>query len=201
MNVLKNLFGVLPKKGDHVIKLLGQQCLLRTFVETDAKALAELLQNNKFYWSIYEPLHRDEYYSEQTQQRKIMEGLRLAQENREFSFGIFEQQTGQLVGHISLYAIKRLPYSSAFVGYSMDQNYAGRGIATEAVALVLDFAFNKLNIHRIEAYVAPENLASVRVLEKSDFVREGLLRELLFINGHWVDHYMYAILQRDFQRK
>lgn len=201
MKLLKNLFGVLPKKGDHVIKLLGQQCLLRTFVETDARALAELLQNNKFYWSIYEPLHREEYYSEQTQHRKILEGLRLAQENREFSFGIFDQQNGQLIGHISLYAIKRLPYSSAFVGYSMDERYAGRGIATEAVALVLNFAFNQLNIHRIEAYVAPENVASVRVLEKAAFVREGLLRELLFINGRWVDHYMYAILQRDFQRQ
>lgn len=201
MKVLKNLFGVLPKKGDHVIKLIGQKCLLRTFVEADARVLAQLLQNNKFYWSIYEPLHREEYYSEQTQLRKILEGIRLSQENREFSFGIFDSESGQLIGHISLYAIKRLPYSSAFVGYSMDQNYAGRGIATEAVALVLDFAFNKLNIHRIEAYVAPENLASVRVLEKSNFVREGLLRELLFINGQWVDHYMYAMLQRDFKRK
>lgn len=201
MRMLKNLFGVLPKKGDHVIKLLGQQCMLRTFVETDANALAQLLQNNKFFWSIYEPLHRDEYYSEQTQRQKIIEGLRLSQENREFSFGIFDRQTQQLIGHISLYAIKRLPYSSAFVGYSMDQHYAGRGIATEAVALVLEFAFRTLNIHRIEAYVAPENVASVRVLEKSEFVREGLLRELLFINGHWVDHYMYAILQRDYPYK
>ena len=199
--MLKNLFGVLPKKGDYVIKLPGQQCILRTFVEADARALAQLLQNNKFYWSIYEPLHRDEYYSEQTQHQKIVEGLRLSQENREFSFGIFDRQTGQLIGHISLYAIKRLPYSSAFVGYSIDQQYAGRGITTEAVALVLDFAFRTLNIHRIEAYVSPENVASVRVLEKSAFVREGLLRELLFINGQWVDHYMYAILQRDYSPK
>lgn len=201
MRVLKKLFGVLPKKGDNVIKLVGQRCLLRTFVEADAKALAELLQKNKFYWSIYEPLHREEYYSEQTQLRKILEGIRLSQENREFSFGIFDESSQQLIGHISLYAIKRLPYSSAFVGYSMDQQYAGRGIATEAVELVLHFAFNQLNIHRLEAYVAPENIASVRVLEKSNFVREGLLRELLFINGHWVDHYMYAILQRDFHSK
>lgn len=184
-----------------MIKLLGQQCMLRTFVEIDAKALAQLLKNNKFYWSTYEPLHREEYYTEQTQLRKIFEGLKLSQENREFSFGIFDVKTQQLIGHISLYAIKRLPYSSAFIGYSMDQYFSGRGIATEAVELVLEFAFKTLNIHRVEAYVAPENLASVRVLEKSGLVQEGLLRELLFINGQWVDHYMYAILQKDLERK
>lgn len=83
----------------------------------------------------------------------------------------------------------------------MDERFAGRGIATEAVQLVLEFGFQTLNIHRIEAYVAPQNLASVRVLEKSGFIREGLLRQLLFINGVWVDHYMYAILQNDFKNR
>lgn len=199
MRVLKDLFGLLPKKGDHVIRLLGQRCMLRTFTEADAKSLAQLLRNNKFYWSTYEPLHRDEYYTEQTQLKKILESLKLSQENREFSFGIYDKDSQQLIGHISLYAIKRLPYSSAFIGYSMDKQYTGRGITTEAVFLILQFAFKTLNIHRVEAYVAPENKASVRVLEKAGLVQEGLLRELLFINGQWVDHYMYSILQRDFR--
>ena len=83
----------------------------------------------------------------------------------------------------------------------MDEKFIGRGIVTEAVRLVMEFAFSTLNIHRIEAYVAPQNLGSIRVLEKSGFTREGLLRELLFINGKWVDHYMYAILQREYKNR
>lgn len=182
-----------------MVQLTGQNCSLRTFTPSDAKALAKLLADNKFFWSTYEPLHRDEFYTEETQYNKILESLQLLQNNREFSFGIFDRDSHQLIGHISLYSVKRLPYSSCFVGYSMDERFAGRGIATEAVRLVLEFGFQTLNIHRIEAYVAPQNLASVRVLEKSGFVREGLLRQLLFINGVWVDHYMYAILQNDYK--
>ncbi|MGN7478443.1 GNAT family N-acetyltransferase [Solibacillus silvestris] len=182
-----------------MVQLIGQKCSLRTFTPSDAKALAKLLGDNKLYWSTYEPLHREEFYTEEAQYKKILESLHLLQSNREFSFGVFHNDTGQLIGHISLYSIKRLPYSSGFIGYSMDQGFIGRGIVTEAVHLVMEFAFLTINIHRIEAYVAPQNKASIRVLEKSGFTREGLLRELLFINGKWVDHYMYAILQRDFK--
>lgn len=184
-----------------MVQLTGQQCSLRTFTPSDAKALAKLLANNKFFWSTYEPLHRDEFYTEETQYQKIVESMQLLQANREFSFGIYDNASQQLIGHISLYSIKRLPYSSGFIGYSMDQHFVGRGIATEAVNLVLAFGFKTLNIHRIEAYVAPKNEASVRVLEKAGFVREGLLRQLLFINGVWVDHYMYAMLQKDYLGK
>lgn len=198
---MRSLLKFFRKKEGPMVQLIGQQCLLRTFTPSDAKALAKLLADNKYYWSTYEPLHREEFYTEDAQYKKILEGLHLLQNNREFSFGIFHPTTGQLIGHISLYAIKRLPYSSAFIGYSMDQNFIGRGIVTEAVHLVMDFAFNTINIHRIEAYVAPQNSASVRVLEKAGFTREGLLRELLFINGKWVDHYMYAILQREYRTR
>ena len=65
---------------------------------------------------------------------------------------------------------------------------------------VVQFAFNVVNLHRIEAYVSPKNIASVKVLEKANFKREGLLRELLYINGSWEDHYMYALLQSDYFR-
>ena len=107
----------------------------------------------------------------------------------------FEHGTNNLIGHIALYAVKRLPYSSAFVGYAMDEIYVGKGIVTEAVNMVVRFAFEQIGLHRVEAYVSTQNSASMRVLEKAGFQQEGLLRKLLYINGHWVDHYMYARLE------
>ncbi|MEK4254524.1 GNAT family protein [Ureibacillus sp. FSL K6-0165] len=198
--MVKKLLQIFKKKGDHVIRIESDRLHLRTFVETDAKKLAELLQRNKYFWATYEPLHDAEYYTEEAQFRKILEGLHLQRTNREYSFGIFTKDEEQLIGHISLYAIKRLPYSSAFIGYSIDERFTGQGIATEAVNEVVQFAFNVVNLHRIEAYVSPKNIASVKVLEKANFKREGLLRELLYINGSWEDHYMYALLQSDYFR-
>ena len=194
----KNFWNRLLKKGDDLVYIEGERCYIRTFQEQDAHSLTELVRNNKYFWSTYEPLHRQEYYTIETQYKKILESIHLMQLKREFSFGIYMKTTSQLIGHISLYAIKRLPYLSGFVGYSVDEKFVGQGIATEAVRLILKFAFVDVHLHRVEAYVSPKNIPSVKVLEKAGLVREGVLRQLLYINGVWEDHYMYAMLQEDY---
>lgn len=199
--MFKKWFKTSKKKDEQTVRIQGEKCYLRTFSEGDARELASLLSRNKYFWSTYEPLHRDAFYTEQEQYKKILEGLQMMALKREYSFGIYSNETDILIGHISLYAIKKLPYSSAFVGYAMDEQFTKRGIATEAVKLVTKFAFNYLNLHRIEAYISPKNIGSIRVVEKIGFQKEGLLRELLFINGYWVDHYLYAILNQDFAKR
>ncbi|MGE7092310.1 GNAT family N-acetyltransferase [Lysinibacillus sp. NPDC048646] len=191
--VLK-IWNLLRKKGGNVVSIQGGKCYVRTFQEKDAQSLTGLVSRNKYFWSTYEPLQRPEYYTVDAQYKKIQESLYLMDSKREFSFGIYEQGSNNLIGHIALYAVKRLPYSSAFVGYAMDEIYVGKGIVTEAVELVVRFAFEQIGLHRVEAYVSTQNNASIRVLEKSGFQQEGLLRKLLYINGQWVDHYMYACL-------
>lgn len=189
------IWNLLRKKGGNVVSIQGEKCYVRTFQEKDAQSLTGLVSRNKYFWSTYEPLQRPEYYTIDAQYKKIQESLYLMSSKREYTFGIYELGTNNLIGHIALYAIKRLPYSSAFVGYAMDEIYVGKGIVTEAVELVVQFAFEQIGLHRVEAYVSTENIASIRVLEKSGFQQEGLLRKLLYINGQWVDHYMYARLE------
>lgn len=189
------IWNLLRKKGGNVVSIQGEKCYIRTFQEKDAQSLTGLVSRNKYFWSTYEPLQRPEYYTVDAQYKKIQESLYLMDSKREFTFGIYELGTNNLIGHIALYAVKRLPYSSAFVGYAMDEIYIGKGIVTEAVKMVVRFAFDQVGLHRVEAYVSTQNNASIRVLEKSGFQREGLLRKLLYINGQWVDHYMYACLE------
>ena len=177
-----------------MIYLEGDTCYVRTLNIKDAPALADLTYRNKLYWSVYEPLHRDDYYTTTAQREKIRESLMLSKEKREYSFGIFEHQTDKMVGSVSLYSIKRMPFSSALIGYSMDESYIGKGIASEAVNLVKIFGFEHVQLNRIEAYVSPYNNGSIKVLEKNRFMQEGLLRKLLYINGIWQDHYIYASL-------
>lgn len=181
-----------------MIYLEGATCYLRTLNVNDAPDLAELVYRNKRYWSIFEPLHRDEYYTTVVQREKIRESLMLLQEKREYSFGIFAHGTGQMIGSISLYSLKRMPFSSGLIGYSIDENFTGKGIASESVYLVKKVGFEQIQLNRIEAYVSPRNLGSMKVLDHNGFQREGLLRKLLFINGKWEDHYMYASLSDDF---
>lgn len=193
--MLWKIWNLLRKKGGNVVFIEGKKCYVRTFQEKDARSLTNLVSRNKYFWSTYEPLNRPDYYTVETQYKKIQESLYLMSSQREFTFGIYAIGTDHLIGHIALYSVKRLPYSSGFVGYAMDEAYVGKGIVTEAVELIVNFAFKEVGLHRIEAYVAPENKASIRVLEKVGFLQEGLLRKLLYINGKWVDHYMYALLE------
>jgi ribosomal-protein-alanine N-acetyltransferase len=85
----------------------------------------------------------------------------------------------------------------ASLGYWMSQHEAGKGIMTEAVNLLVPHAFEALRLDRIEAACLPANIASVRVLEKAGFQREGLARDYLAINGKRCDHALFARLARD----
>ncbi|NYF26290.1 GNAT family N-acetyltransferase [Sporosarcina sp. JAI121] len=181
-----------------MILLEGQTSYLRILTEDDAFIFTELISDNKEYWSIFEPRHDSSYFTVAVQRDKIRESIYQMRDRREYNFGIFDSATSRLIGHISLYSIKRLPFSSGFIGYSIDERETGRGIGTEAVRLVTKFAFDKVALHRVEAYVSPRNSGSIKVLERSDYHQEGLMRKLLYINGVWEDHYMYAIVEDDF---
>ena len=196
--MVKKIWNLLHKKGDYLVKLESNRIILRTFVESDAGSLAELMRRNKYFWGTHEPIHEEDFYTEEAQYKKILESIHLLRANREFSFGIYPKGGSYLIGHISLYAVKRLPYNSAFIGYSIDETYTRKGLATEAVKEVVKFAFEKVKLHRIEAYVSPKNEGSIKVLENANFIREGMLRELLYINGKWEDHYLYSLLREDF---
>ncbi|MNR24376.1 putative ribosomal N-acetyltransferase YdaF [compost metagenome] len=80
----------------------------------------------------------------------------------------------------------------------MDQAHNGKGYMTEAIQLILNFAFTEAGLQRVEAGVMPRNLGSIRVLEKAGFQREGLARKLLEINGVREDHVMFAMLVEDY---
>ncbi|MFJ7936609.1 GNAT family N-acetyltransferase [Sporosarcina sp. NPDC096371] len=181
-----------------MILLDGETCYLRILTEQDASLFTELLTANKDYWTVFEPRNDSSYYSVAVQREKIRESIYQMRDRREYNFGIFDKQTDRLIGHISLYSIKRLPFSSGFVGYSIDEREIGRGLGTEAVRLVTHFAFGKMALHRVEAFVSPRNIGSMKVLEKAGYSQEGLMRKLLYINGVWEDHYMYATIEDDF---
>jgi len=92
-------------------------------------------------------------------------------------------------------------YRNAELWYKIHPEFWNRGFATEVVNQILHFCFNVLKLHRISAGCAVENVASIRVLEKSGMRKEGHCRKILPIRGEWVDNYEFAILEEDFLQK
>ena len=91
-------------------------------------------------------------------------------------------------------------YANAEIWYKLEPDFWSKGYATEAVKTILGFGFNQLQLHRIEAGCAVENIGSIKVLEKAGFTKEGHTRKLLPIRGEWHDNFGFAILEEDWQK-
>jgi ribosomal-protein-alanine N-acetyltransferase len=102
-----------------------------------------------------------------------------------------------LLGGLTLANVRRGVAQAGSLGYWIGEPYARRGYMAASVRALLPFAFGGLRLHRVEAACIPSNSASIRLLEKSGFTREGYAREYLCINGIWQDHLLYARLKDD----
>jgi ribosomal-protein-alanine N-acetyltransferase len=100
---------------------------------------------------------------------------------------------GVLAGQVTVGNVLRGSLRSAWVGYWVDSEVTGGGVATAATAMVVDHCFRHAGLHRIEATVRPENAPSVRVLTKLGFREEGLFRRYLDVAGGWRDHICFAM--------
>ncbi len=126
--------------------------------------------------------------------RRYGEDLRTDQA---YAFFIFRKPDNELIGGLTLANVRRGVAQAGSLGYWMGAPYAGRGHMTSAVHALIPFAFGSLRLHRLEAACIPSNVASIRLLEKTGFVREGVARQYLCINGLWQDHLLYALLNVD----
>lgn len=116
-----------------------------------------------------------------------------------YLFGIVLLKTEQHIGNIKVGAVNHI-HKHCEVGYFIgDRSMWGKGIATEAIRLATQFAFERLGLHRCAAVVDVDNPASARALERVGYSREGTMREKLFMNGTWNDQFLYGILRAEFK--
>lgn len=115
------------------------------------------------------------------------------------SYLVIRRDAGDMVGVINVNNLIRGVFRSAFLGYYSFLPYTGTGLMHEGMLLVLDRAFRKLKLHRLEANIQPGNYASLALVQKCGFVREGFSRRYLKIFGRWKDHERWAILSEDFR--
>ncbi len=113
-------------------------------------------------------------------------------------WGIARPEDNILIGKISLYFFDR-QNRRAETGYILNRKYWGRGLMSEALSTVLDYAFDELELHRIEADVDPDHAASLALLRKFGFIDEGRFRDRWFVHGTWHDSIMLGLLSKDYR--
>jgi [ribosomal protein S5]-alanine N-acetyltransferase len=183
--------------------LFGQRVMLRPVVLSDFAAWREVRLRCGEWLTRWEP-SRLPNQPDVTQDRDAF-AVRCSARQRErqlgtgFGFGIFAE--GHFCGEINLSSIQRGPFQNAYVGYWIDQKWAGQGLMPEAVVVVARFAFEDLHLHRLQVSIIPRNTASRRVVEKLALREEGVAERYLEIDGVWEDHVRYAITAEEWDER
>ncbi len=126
--------------------------------------------------------------------------MRDLREDMGYALFIFSAATDTLVGGLTLCNVRRGVTQACTLGYWVGAPYARQGYMTAAVRAVVPFVFDSLELHRLEAACLLANAASIRLLEKTGFTREGVARRYLRINGAWQDHLLYGLVDTDMRR-
>jgi len=174
--------------------LRGKKIYMKPLEISDAESNLRLQLDNRQFFETYSMTRGSEYYTIDNQLKQINSHIENRKTDDSYHFGIFRFEDDELVGTINLFQVVRGDSQSAFIGYFLDKKNNGKGYATEAVNLIVSFGFNEIDLHRIEAGVMPHNLASIRVLEKAGFRKEGIAIKNVRINGIWEDHQVLAII-------
>ena len=87
----------------------------------------------------------------------------------------------------------------AELGYRVNKSFAGRGIATEAARLLIDYLFNSIGLHKVIAQCDPRNISSYKVMEKLGMKREGYFKQHFLIGSEWTDQLDYGLLKSDWK--
>ena len=190
-----------PAEGSSA--LFGQRVMLRPIVLSDFAAWREVRHRCGEWLTKWEP-QRLPHQPDVTEDRDAF-AIRCSARARErqlgtgFGFGIFVD--GVFCGEINLSSIQRGPFQNAYVGYWIDQRWAGQGLMPEAVVVLARFAFEEQSLHRIQISIIPRNRSSRRVVEKLGLRNEGVALRYLEINGAWEDHVRYALTAEEWDER
>ncbi len=176
------------------VRLSTERLLLRPLESADAQALFAVFSDTKVmrYWSgvAWDSIDKAD--------ETIARYSKALAENESLGLGIVDSQTDELIGTCSLFHLDEQS-RRAEIGYGIASASWGKGYMHEALTALINYGFDALNLHRMEADTDPRNMASRRCLERLGFVNEGLLRERWIVNNEICDTSFYGLLRSDWQ--
>ena len=173
----------------------GDGVYLRAPQSGDHAEWAALRETSRAFLTPWEPTWPSDDLTRSAFRRRLKRYAEDQRSDLAYAFLIFRADSNALVGGLTLANIRRGVAQAGSIGYWTGAPFARHGYMTAAVRALIPFCFDTLRLHRLEAACIPTNAASIRLLEKTGFTREGYAREYLCINGIWQDHLLYGRLR------
>jgi ribosomal-protein-alanine N-acetyltransferase len=185
------------------MELRGRRVLLRPMGSSDFEQWREVRRRCRTWLTQWEPRaapgHPDVVEDARAFAARCIARDRERQMGTGYGFGIFV--SGRFAGEINLNGVQRGAFQNAYVGYWIDQAMAGQNYTPESAVVSFRFAFDDLELHRLQVAIIPRNTASRRVAEKLGLRNEGTAERYLEINGRWEDHIRYAITSEEWAER
>lgn len=156
-----------------------------------------LRDQSRAFLTPWEPIWPADDLTRSSFRRRLRRYAEDVRNDHAYAFFVFRKSDRRLVGGLTLANIRRGVAQAGSLGYWMGQPYAGQGYMSDAVRALTRFSFGALRLHRIEAACIPTNAASITLLERIGFRREGLARQYLCINGIWQDHMLFGLVRSE----
>lgn len=191
--------GIISSKGP--LRLFGRRVMLRPLVATDFEAWSEVRLRNGEWLTKWEPMplitSPDPAKSRDAFTHRCAARDRERQSGNAYCMGLFVNNV--FTGEVNLNSVMRGAMQSGTIGYWIDEAKAGNSYVSEAVLVLMKFAFEELRLHRMEICIVPRNANSRRVVEKLQLREEGIAKRFLEINGIWEDHVRYGFTIEEWQ--
>jgi ribosomal-protein-alanine N-acetyltransferase len=171
---------------------------IRLVVPGDDEELTELQVRNREFLAPWEPVRENDYFTMAGQRTDIEVALARHARGEAMPWVVMDDD-GAIAGRLTLSGIVRGPFQSCTMGYWLAEGQTRKGLATDAVRAAVAIAFSQLKLHRVQAETLVNNVASQRVLAKTDFEQYGRAPGYLKIAGRWQDHLMFQRLNDSFR--
>jgi ribosomal-protein-alanine N-acetyltransferase len=179
------------------VRIETERMTLRQPVMTDFRDWAHLRRISTDFLTPWEPTWATDHLSRKGFTNRVYWAQRSITGGTALPLFLVRRQDDRLLGAITLDNIRRGPSQSGTLGYWIGEAYARQGYMREAIPAIVHYAFDRLDLSRIEAACLPSNAASRGLLEKSGFKYEGVAQSYLQIGGRWRTHVLYASLRND----
>jgi ribosomal-protein-alanine N-acetyltransferase len=174
----------------HPFPVLGtERLILREIVPEDAEIMYAIRMDDRYYQFIDNP----QKPTREEVKEKVQRAIDLSKNNEGISWGIELKNNSKLIGSVDYWRMIKAHHRCE-IGYMLHPDYYQQGLMYEALMATIAYAFKHIKLHTIEANISPENIASIKLVEKCGFEREGLLKESYLYNGNFLDTAIYCLL-------
>ena len=165
--------------------------------KSEAARVAEYLQNNRDFHRQFSQTHTDDYFTVSTQKKYLAYDCNSFLEGSLVPLWISLKDDNKIIGRVSFFNFAYGGMMSCACGYHLDKEHTGKGYMTEALKSAMAFVFDEYKMHRIEAFIVPENEPSLNLVKRVGFHYEGKRMSYMHINGRYRDHEAFYMLEDD----